>query len=218
MRSWTLPEPPPPRRSRFLWLALLSWIAAIALSFRWVWPEGTSPFENTGSSALETLAETPPPRANAETAPRSLAASPSPSSAIDVASEKPNRRAPSDETEPGSAQSPRATAPRTPAELPGCETFLGEAKAAGYGRLPTHIGLSALDSFVGSTQWTKHCRGRKRRSVELCAAIRDGSLVGLTLQAKPVDLTLEECLREAALKLTFRSEPELRIYRAELNL
>jgi hypothetical protein len=215
-----MPEPPPPRKSRFLWLALLAWIAALGLAFRWVWPEGYSPFQSEVSSRVDALDE--PPRAahvsdsispapSMETAPG--AAPPTSNDAPDT-----NGRAARDETTPPPASVAQGPTPRRATDLPDCETFLGEAKAAGYGKLPTHIGLSALDAFVGSTQWTKPCQGRRRRSVELCAAIRDGSLVGLTLHAKPVDLTLEECVREAALKLTFRVEPEVRIYRAELNL
>ncbi|MGC4070480.1 MAG: hypothetical protein QM784_38610 [Polyangiaceae bacterium] len=219
MRSWTTPEPPPPRKSRFLSLALVAWLAALALAFRWVWPVGYSPFEDTESAAPEAIDESP--RVTRTTVMDAAASNEAISGSLSTAreaTEDTNGSAAREDAATSPASSSRAAVPRTVTELPECEAFLGEAKAAGYGRLPTHIGLSPLDAFVGSTQWTKPCLGRRRRTVELCAAIRDGSLVGLTLHAKPVDLTLEECLREAALKLTFRSEPEVRIYRAVLNL
>ena len=198
MRSWASPEPPPPRRSRFLWFALAAWIAALYIGYQLVW-QGRLP-----------LSESEPDAAS------------SPTLGLDGAQTAPasaNIAQPRKEviTEDREAIVP-TSAPGGPVELPACEAFLAEARTSENVRMPASLGRSALDAFIGHDEWLKPCRGRHRRRVSLCAALRDGNIIGLTLRAEPKDLTLETCVREQALKIVLRAEPNLRVVKADLAL
>jgi hypothetical protein len=180
----------------------VGWFAALYVGYRWVWPDG---FPLSGNEPSETLDDTAPSSDKAAM-PHEARAKPEGTATTPALN--------ATDSEP----IPTTQASSIPAELPGCDAFLAEARAGEAERMPAHLGRSALDQFIGSTEWTKPCRGRRRRSIEFCAAVRDGRIVGLTLRAIPKDLSLEDCVREQAQKLTLRSEPSLHIYQAQLSL
>jgi hypothetical protein len=203
MRSWTAPEPPPPRRSRFLFLAFVVWCGALYLGNRLAWPEGYSFFGHVAPETQESA------NLDVQKLPESQ---PSP---------LPELATRDTEVAPDVADKGKESAQKTSArtgELPPCEAFLEEAKHGGNERMPTHLGRSAMIEFVGSAEWAKPCRGRKRRTMQFCAAIRDGVIVGLTLRGRPHDLSLETCVREQATKLLLPQEPAIRIVDAILTI
>ena len=205
MRSWAAPEPPPPRRSGYLLIALLGWFGALYVGYRWVWP-GTSPFRND-----ETALESEQSENNEGTPePATLTRYEAPQTVVPVNPSASDTERARDET---------AAAPKpSNGELPGCEGFRAEIVDSDNERMPAHLGMAAIGSFIGESAWLKPCRGHKRRSMRFCAAIRNGSLLGLTLRAEPPDLTLENCVREQALKVPLRAEPSLRIIETRLSL
>lgn len=204
MRSWTAPEPPPPRRSGYLWFALLAWLGALVLGYRWVWPDPFAPFR---SSEESTDVTTPPFLPNASLPPKTMAP-------------LPPTYPPSAASQTSVVQAVESSAKPTtlPQDLPGCEAFRAESQNGDNLRMPAHLGQAAFGSFIGETAWLKPCRGKVRRVIKFCAAIRDGALVGLSLRAEPRNLTLENCVREQALKVPLRAEPSLTVMETHLTL
>jgi hypothetical protein len=197
MHSWEAPEPRPPRRSLLLWFALVAWFGALYLGYQRLGRnETTADTSRAAEADAPTLAEA---RARPDLPPIETATG--------------TVAAPAPVTAPAASQSQTATS------LPSCESFSSEAKGNDQERVPAHLGRSVLDRFLGDTEWTRPCRGRKRRStVQFCAAIRDGELVGLTLKSSPKSVGLEECIREQARKVVVRSESVVRIVDITLEL
>jgi hypothetical protein len=103
-------------------------------------------------------------------------------------------------------------------EIRACEEFLQQAKEMSDVRLPAHLGRSAIDTFIGENDWARPCRSSHRRIVDLCVAIRDGAVQGLTARTSPPNLTLENCLREQAKKLSLQPEANVRVIRTKIVL
>lgn len=197
LHSWEAPEPPPPKSSRLLWFAVIAWFGAIYLGYLWL---GT----NEPAHVTEAPAQTDEPNfiENSTEPARSRIAGDASATALAVATAV-----------------PAALPSSEPTPLPPCESFLLEARGNDQERVPAHMGRSVLAQFLGDSEWTRPCRGRKRRAtVKFCAAVRDGELVGLSLNSIPKSLGLENCIREQARKVPVRSETVVRIVDVTLEL
>jgi hypothetical protein len=118
----------------------------------------------------------------------------------------------------GPPDTPNTESSESSRALPGCESYLREAHEAEHEPMPTHLGRSVIAPFVEENAWFSPCRGRVRRTVWFCAAIRNGTVIGISLRAAPRDLTLETCVREQALKVSLRAETTLHIVETQLSL
>ncbi len=196
MHSWTPPSPPKPKRSKFFLWAVLGWLFATAGGYYWLWGErGKAEKPTSETRSLDSLLL--PARAPVQAPllePRPSVPQGAPSSGEERA------------------------LPKSNAELRPCEEFIQQATEATDSRLPMHLGRSAIDVFIGENDWARPCRAGHRRTVALCVAIRDGAVVGLTARTSPPNLTLENCLREQAAKLSLQPETAVRVVRTTLAL
>lgn len=188
--SWSPPVAPKPKRNYFYWWAVTAWLLVVGIGYHFL------PIDWGERSVTR----------DSESAP-----SPAPASIPEQTSVS-GIRASNDVVvrEPEENTSPVATKPAS-TEILSCEEFADAKSIAPEGRLPMHLGRSALDAFIGENDWAKPCRGKHRQTVQLCVAILDGAVRGLTLKSVRPNLTLENCLREQAKKLVLAPESSLRI-------
>jgi hypothetical protein len=194
MHSWAPPSPPKPRRSRFYLCAVLGWLAATGVGYRWLSNDSEPNADDAQSAELPAPVSRQPPTTAERRSAGAVAVDPA--SNVDV----------------------QPAAPKANAEILACEEFLKEASEPSDNRLPAYLGRSALDTFIGENDWAKPCRTKHRRTAHLCIAIRDGAVRGLTVRTSPPNLTLENCLREQAAKLVLQPEATLRVIRTTLSL
>jgi hypothetical protein len=204
LHSWTVPEPPKPRRSRFYLWAVAAWLGATALGYHWLSTSaGRGEPETSREEAIDlATARDPTPDSTANLATTSQTSS--------LSSGRSLEPAPSGKRDGGTDQSGTSILP--------CEQFLEQTGDPVDSRLPAHLGRSALDVFIGENAWARPCRTRHRIKAELCIAIRDGSVRGLSVRTSPPNLTLETCLREQAAKLVLQPESNVRVIRTTVFL
>lgn len=210
MPSWSPPIEPKPKRSYFYWWAVVVWLSVIAVGYHFLpidWgrrPQDASIVEsappmNPGDAATPTE-RTPP------------ASSP-------LQGETSAERSGSDRVAHESqSDAPSNGAKQASLEIVSCEEFSKEKSIAPESRLPMHLGRSALDAFIGENEWARPCRGKHHQTVQLCVAILDGAVRGLTLKSARPNLTLENCLREQAKKLVLAPDSSLRIVNTTFRL
>lgn len=205
LRSWTPSQVPKPKRSYFYRWAVLAWLLVIALGYHWLpidWTQRQVEEESTAVSRPNPV-----------------------DSRLGHAAQRTDRGSTADEAPSnGEAQGaqvklapPSRATPSNP-EILRCEDFTRGQSAMPESRLPTHLGRSALDAFIGPNDWAKPCRGKQRQLIHLCVAIENGSVRGLTAKTARPNLTLEACLREQAKKLVLPPEETLRIVNTTFSL
>jgi len=202
MHSWSPPLPPKPKRSRFYVWAVLGWFGATAVSYLWL----------SGNRDEANSAVTPPNPVDGALVPPALEVS---MQRVDARVAVPTPQPPSAMQRASESERP---SPTNDGEVRACEEFIEQANQAPDNRLPTYLGRSAIDQFIGENDWARPCRAAKRRPLALCVAIRDGAVVGLTARSSPPNLTLENCLREQAKKLALQPESAVRVIRSTLYL
>lgn len=198
MHSWTPPLPPKPRRSRFYFWAVLGWLGATAVSYRWLSSDASDPDTALAEADVPapSLTSSTPAEPQRTAVPATTGAAPdAPARSEDAPTMKPFN-----------------------GEIRACEEFLQQAKEMSDVRLPAYLGRSAIDTFIGENDWARPCRTNHRRIVDLCVAIRDGAVQGLTARTSPPNLTLENCLREQARKLSLQPEASVRVIRTKIAL
>lgn len=117
--------------------------------------------------------------------------------------------------EPGSAPPP-ATAPETERSesraLPSCEAAVArnnETIELGAPRGPADITREAYASILQNGSYLSGCAIPDRTVFEICAAVRDGRAVGVTVSSSPPSASLNACVRRAVSRLKFPSNPRL---------
>lgn len=207
LREWSPPRIPTPKRSRFLLWAVLGWLGVVAVGYHWLpidwgqyWvqePDGTSQADRSSAVAASTEFNRQIRTAEATTSEGSNSDEP-------LAAER--------------STSTRSQSEPTNTEILPCEEFKKGASALPESRLPMHLGRSAVDVFIGANDWAKPCRGRHRQTIQLCVAISNGMVRGLSAKLSRPNLTLEACLREQAKKLVLPPEETLRIVNTTFTL
>lgn len=215
MGEWSPPRIPTPKRSRFLLWAVLGWLCVIAAGYHWLpidwgqrWvqePEVASEADRSSVAAASTAL-------NRQNSAAETAVSEWPKGAV--------RNGTNGDEPPAQerSESARSQSEPTSTEILPCEEFERGAKAQPEGRLPMHLGRSAVDAFIGPNDWAKPCRGKRRQTIQLCVAISNGMVRGLSAKLARPNLTLEACLREQAKKLVLPPEDTLRIVNTTFSL
>lgn len=114
--------------------------------------------------------------------------------------------------------SPAETAPseREPAPAAGpitsCEAAVArnnEQITLGGPRAPADITREAYASILQNGRYLAGCRIPERSVFEICAAVKDGRAVGITVVSTPASAELNACVRRAVAGLQFPSNPKL---------
>jgi hypothetical protein len=208
MGEWTPPETPKPKRSRFFVLALFGWLSAIVAGYHWApidWRQRWVQEAGAGSEVDRSEAVVASTAFDHQTGARKA-----------VARDSTKGDEPPLVLE--RSASARSQVEPTNTEILPCEEFKKGASAQSEGRLPMHLGRSAVDAFIGPNDWAKPCRGKHRQTIQLCVAISNGTVRGLSAKLARPNLTLEACLREQAKKLVLPPEDTLRIVNTTFRL
>lgn len=207
MGEWSPPRIPTPKRSRFLLWAVSVWLCVIAAGYHWL------PID-WGQRWVEEPAVVPQAdRPNAAAALTALNRQPDSNEGAVRKGTNGDEPLVSERSE--SARN-RVESPST--EILPCEEFRKGSSALPESRLPMHLGRSAVDAFIGPNDWAKPCRGKHRQTIQLCVAISNGMVRGLSAKLARPNLTLEACLREQAKKLVLPPEDTLRIVNTTFSL
>ncbi|HEY5962005.1 MAG TPA: hypothetical protein VIV60_35850 [Polyangiaceae bacterium] len=220
MHSWTAPEPRAPRRNWFYFWAIGAWLLTVAIAYRWFSDvaddEPTASSDGAESNGRDANGRDANGRDGTMNEPtrdareRDVISAPKPASAAAAATLPEQGTATQVGTRPARAGNASVTA--------ACEDFIKESNGAMDGRLPTHLERSPVDAFIGENAWTKPCRTRRRHTAQLCVAIQDGEVKGLSAVISPPDLSVENCLREQAAKLVLQPEGSVRVIRTSVIL
>lgn len=103
-------------------------------------------------------------------------------------------------------------APRGPAVLSSCEAAVarnGEQLEIGGPRGPADITREAYARILQSGSYLAACRVPDRTVLEICAAVKDGRAVGVTVSTNPRAAELEACVRGAVAGLAFPKSERL---------
>ncbi len=116
---------------------------------------------------------------------------------------------------PPAAEAPAAgpRPERGPARaLPSCEAAVArnnEQLEIGGPRGPVDITREAYASILQNGSYLSGCSIPARTVFEICAAVKNGSAVGVTVVSSPADARLNACVRSAVSRLSFPSNPRL---------
>jgi hypothetical protein len=114
--------------------------------------------------------------------------------------------------------SPAETTPseREPAPAAGpvvsCEAAVArnnEQITLGGPRAPADITREAYAGILQNGRYLSGCRIPDRSVFEICAAVKDGRAVGITVVSTPASAELNACVRRAVARLQFPSNPKL---------
>lgn len=128
---------------------------------------------------------------------------------IDSLFERADER-PSPDTKP-SAPPPESN-PEAPAVVTSCEAAIArnnEQLTIGGARGPADITREAYASILQNGRYLAGCSIPDRTVFEICAAVKDGRAVGITIVSSPASPELNGCVRKAVGRLKFPSNPRL---------
>jgi hypothetical protein len=117
------------------------------------------------------------------------------------------------------AQDPNAEPPRAPATDPGAAVVASSCEAAiarnneqleiGAARGAPDISREAYASILQNGRYLAGCSLPERTVFEICAAVKDGHAVGITVVSTPPNSKLNACVRSAVAHLKFPQNPRL---------
>lgn len=137
--------------------------------------------------------------------------------APDLFEELPPRRA-EPEREAEAVERPRNDAPT--GSLPSCESAAATANqtiAIGSARGAPDLTRGAFASVLEHGGYLAPCSIPPRMAVEICAAVQDGAVVGVTVTTEPRDSAINGCVRRAVTKLRFPRSPQLDVTRTRFE-
>ena len=127
---------------------------------------------------------------------------------IDSLFERAEERPPQDPTH---AETPPDSAP-APVAVSSCEAAIArnnEQLTIGAARGPADITREAYASILQSGRYLAACSIPDRTVFEICAAVKDGRAVGITVTSSPTSPALNACVRNAVARLSFPQNPRL---------
>jgi hypothetical protein len=130
-------------------------------------------------------------------------------------SEQPRRELAS-EVEP--KQNPRAAA--HVGSLPGCETAAASANQTielGSARGAPDLTRDAFASVLEHGAYLTRCAIPPRTAIEICAAVRDGTVIGVTVTSEPRDPAINACVRRAVSTLRFPQSSQVDVTRTRFD-
>jgi hypothetical protein len=116
------------------------------------------------------------------------------------------------------AEGPRREPP--PTSLPSCE---GAADAAnqtidlGASRGAPDLTRDAFAAVLENGTYLGPCAVPARMALEVCAAVQDGKVVGVTVATEPRDVAISACVRRAVAALRFPRNPGLDVTRTRFE-
>jgi hypothetical protein len=99
-----------------------------------------------------------------------------------------------------------------PARITSCEAAMArntEEIAIGGPAAAPDVTREAYASILQNGRYLSGCRIPSRTVFEICAAVRDGRAVGITVVSNPADSSVNACVRSAVARLRFPSSPKL---------
>jgi hypothetical protein len=118
--------------------------------------------------------------------------------------------------EPPATSPPESSAPERGREPPvavtSCEAAIArnnEQLEIGGPRRPADITREAYANILQNGRYLAGCRVPDRTVIEICAAVRDGRAVGVTVVSNPPRAALDACVRGAVVRLAFPKNERL---------
>jgi hypothetical protein len=99
-----------------------------------------------------------------------------------------------------------------PTTVSSCENAIArnnEHIAIGGARGPSDITREAYAGILQNGRYLSGCSIPDRTVFEICAAVRDGRAVGITVTSSPQNASLNACVRRAVSRLKFPQNPRL---------
>jgi hypothetical protein len=121
------------------------------------------------------------------------------------------RSSASADVEPGPAP-PLASEPNAPVAVSSCEAAIArnnEQLEIGVRRGPADITREAYASILQNGSYLSGCRIPERTVFEVCAAVKNGHAVGITVSSSPASAPLNACVRRAVSRLRFPQNERL---------
>ena len=115
-------------------------------------------------------------------------------------------------------QNPRSEAQAR--SLPSCESAAATANQTidlGSARGAPDLTRDAFASVLEHGAYLTRCAIPSRTAVELCAVVRDGTVVGVTVTTEPPDTAVNACVRRAVTTLRFPRSSQLDITRTRFE-
>jgi hypothetical protein len=100
----------------------------------------------------------------------------------------------------------------TPVAVSSCEAAMArnnEQLTIGAARGPADITREAYASILQNGRYLAGCSIPDRTVFEVCAAVKDGRAVGITITSSPASPALNACVRGAVARLKFPQNPRL---------
>lgn len=88
-----------------------------------------------------------------------------------------------------------------------------EEIVVGSSSRPPDLPREAFQSVLGSGHYLSGCGVPSTTAVDICAAIRDGRAIGVTVTTRPGDEAMSRCISRAVRKLSFPPSPHLDVTR-----
>jgi hypothetical protein len=118
-----------------------------------------------------------------------------------------------DAAPPAPAPAPAPDSEReAPTTVSSCENAIArnnEQISIGGPRGPTDITREAYAGILQNGRYLSGCSIPDRTVFEICAAVRDGRAVGVTVTSSPQNASLNSCVRRAVSRLKFPQNPRL---------
>jgi hypothetical protein len=104
--------------------------------------------------------------------------------------------------------------------LPSCESAAASANQSidlGGGRGGPDLTRDAFARVLENGSYLAGCALPARTALEICAAVQDGKVVGLSVQTEPRDPAMAACVRRAVSALRFPRNPSLDVTRTRFE-
>lgn len=107
---------------------------------------------------------------------------------------------------------PPVSDPNAPAVVSSCEAAIArnnEQMTIGGARGPADVTREAYASILQNGRYLSACSIPDRTVFEICAAVKDGRAVGITIVSSPASPELNSCVRKAVARLNFPKNSRL---------
>lgn len=118
------------------------------------------------------------------------------------------------------AGAPPASDPSAPAVLTSCEAAIArnnEQLELGAPRGPADLSRGQYASILERGSYLSACSIPARTVVEICAAVKEGRALGITVTSNPPSAALSACVRRAVSRLKFPTSPRLDVTRTRFD-
>lgn len=112
----------------------------------------------------------------------------------------------------------REELPRT--SLPSCETAAASARESieiGAGRGAPDLPREAFAAVLDRGGYLARCAIPARTALDICAAVQDGKVVGVSVSSRPHDAGVDACVRRAVATLRFPTSARLDVARTRFE-